>query len=310
MEFLKRNKISILFLIIGIMIGLTIMSFGLRQQNVPLSNDEKITTFSNLSITSDEYYHLLKEETGIDLLLEMIDDKLLSDIYELDEKTLKEIKTKMQDTIKFYKEYYDTNEQDFLTKNGFKNKDAFLNFLILDYKRDLYLKDYLKENISNKEINYYYNNKMEKDIEISYFMGDEKALIEILSKLNDGASVDEIKKNYPKVTYKDLGFIAFDNKEIDQDIYNDALNLSENSYTKSLRSINNKYYIIFKGKVKEKESVELLRGRILEKIIEEKISNDSEKALQKEALINLRKTCNITFYDTYLNNLYNTYIKN
>lgn len=286
------------------------MSFQIKEKNIPLTKENVIVSFDEQAITSNEYYDNLKNSSGINLLLEMIDKMLLEEKYSLNEESINNVKDKMNDTIQFYINYYDTTEKEFLVTSGFKNKEDFLEFLILEEMRTSYEKDYLKEKITNNEINNYYLNKMNNDFEIMYIKGKDNVLTEILVKLNNSLTIEELTKEYKnKITYQNLGYISFDNEEINSDIYNDALNLNENTYTTSLRSINDEYYIIFKGNVKEKDKVENLKERIRSKMALEKINNDTDGLLLKEALINLRKQANITFYDTYLENLYQTYIK-
>ena len=310
MKLIKKYKLNILCLIIGLLLGLIIMSFQIKKVNVPLEENNTIISFDNKTITSDEYYQVIKNKLSIDTILDLIDDKLLSDIYTIDDNKLKDLQKEMQETLKLYYEYYDTNEEDFLSNNGFKDKNDFLEYLILNEKRNLYLKGYLKKKITNNDINNYYLRQMNNDFEIMYLKGSNDILSEILTQLNSGTTLESILKQYKNIAYTNLGFISFDNTEINSDIYNDALALEENSYTKSLRSINNEYYIIFKGQIKEKDDIKVLRERILNKIIENKINNDTDGKLQKEALINLRKEKGIIFYDTYLNNLYQNYLKN
>ena len=306
MRLLKNN---ILFLFIGLCLGLLIMSFNIKDEIVPLSNGElPIITFDKGSITSNEYYNELKTISGIDNLLDSIDTKLLEE-YNLDDEAIKNTQKEMNETIKLYMNYYDTTEEEFLNTSGFKDKDSFLKYMILEKKRQMYLSDYLKEKVTNQEINYYYINKMNNDIEIKYIKGNSEVLGEILTKLKEGIKLDEIIKTYKNITYMDLGYIAFDDENINEDIYSDAYAQEENSYTESLRSINDEYYIIFKGKVKEKDDVSILKKRIIKKIVEEKISNDEDNTLYKEALINLRSEHHIKFNDTYLENLYKTYCK-
>ena len=310
MKLIKKYQLPFITLIIGLLLGLLIMSFNIPNVSVSLQEETTIVSFDDQIITSNDYYQIIKNKLNIEILLDLIDDKLLSNRYILDENSLKDIKNEMEETLKLYYEYYDTNEKDFLANNGFKNKEEFYQYLILEEKRKQCLKDYLQGKITNNEINNYYLNQMNNDFEIMYLKGNNNTLNEILLKLNDGILLENILQEYKKVVYQNLGYIAFDNKEITHDIYEDALVLEENSYTKSLRSINNEYYIIFKGKIKEKDDVKNLKDRIRNIIIENKIKNDTDHKLQKEALINLRKEKHITFYDTYLNNSYQDYIKN
>ena len=310
MNYLKKNMQNIIFLIIGLCLGLFIMSFNIKEEIVPLQDGNlPIITLNDKTITSNDYYEKLKTDSGITTLLDLIDEKLLNEKYTLNEEELSTVKDKMQETISFYTQYYNIDENEFLNSNGFKNKDTFLNYFILEEKRVKYEKEYLKEKITNNEVNNYYINKMNSDFEIMYIKGKSEILTEILTKLKEGATYEAIIKSYKNITYHNYSYVSFDDKEINSDIYSDAEPLEENSYTTSIRSIDDEYYIIFKGKVKEKDDVKNLKERIIKVIVEEKINNDEDNLLLKEALIQLRKENNITFHDTYLENLYKVYQK-
>ena len=285
------------------------MSFKITKQAVPLNDGSiPLLTISDANITSDEYYSTLKESSGINMLLDMIDQKILNNIYQLTDDDDKKIEETIKDTINSYVEYYGIDEKEFYQNAGFKNQDDFKEYITIDYLRKLYLKDYLKENISNNEINYYYINQMPKDFEIMYIKADDTTLDKILNDLNNNLTYEDVIKKY-KVKTQNLGYVSFDNEEIDIDIYNEALNLEDNSYTSSIRSINDESYIIFRGKSKDKADVKELSERIKNQIVKEKINADTDDTLLDEALINLHKEKKLTFYDTYLQELYEVYKK-
>ena len=135
---------------------------------------------------------------------------------------------------------------------------------------------------------------------------------EVLEKILDELekkNYDEIIKEYQsQITYKDYSYVAFDNKEINEDIYTEASMLEENTYTTNLVSIDGTYHIIFKGDVKEKDDIDNIKDRLKEQIALKKINNDTNNELYYEALINLRKENNITFTDTVLKDEYNDYV--
>ena len=309
MNFCKKNKNTIIFFFIGIILGLFLMSFKITKQAVPLNDGSiPLLTISDANITSDEYYSTLKESSGINMLLDMIDQKILNNIYQLTDDDDKKIEETIKDTINSYVEYYGIDEKEFYQNAGFKNQDDFKEYITIDYLRKLYLKDYLKENISNNEINYYYINQMPKDFEIMYIKADDTTLDKILNDLNNNLTYEDVIKKY-KVKTQNLGYVSFDSEEIDIDIYNEALNLEDNSYTSSIRSINDESYIIFRGKSKDKADVKELSERIKNQIVKEKINADTDDTLLDEALINLHKEKKLTFYDTYLQELYEVYKK-
>lgn len=309
-EFLKNNKLSIACLVIGLSLGAFVMSLFIPEQVVPLEDGAlPIVTLDDFSITSDEYYETLKETTTIDYLVQMIDKVLLDKKYETNDEMKKEVQKEMQETIKGFTEYYGYTESEFLNLNGFKTEEDFFNLMLLEHKRELYVHEYVKENLKNEEINNYYIKSLVPDMEIKTISGDEKVLEKILDELKT-KRYDEVIKEYKKqIKTHDYSYVSFDNKEINEDIYSEVLNLEENSYTNSLISINGTYHIIFKGDVKEKDDINKIKDRLREHIATIKVDEDTNNELYYKALISLRKENNIAFTDTILKDEYNDYIR-
>ena len=285
------------------------MSLFIPKQIVPLSDGSlPIVTLDDFNITSNEYYETLKETTNIDYLIQIIDQKLLDEKYETTDEIKKEVQLEIQETIKSFTEYYGYTESEFLSLNGFKTEEDFFKLMLLEHKRELYIHEYVKERIKNEEINNYYIKNLIPDTEIKTISGEEEVLEKILDEL-EKKNYDEIIKEYQsQITYKDYSYVAFDNKEINEDIYTEASMLEENTYTTNLVSIDGTYHIIFKGDVKEKDDIDNIKDRLKEQIALKKINNDTNNELYYEALINLRKENNITFTDTVLKDEYNDYV--
>lgn len=306
--FLVIHKTNILLLITGLSLGALIMSLFIPKRIAPLKDGTyPIVSFGNFNITADEYYETLKSGTSIDYLLQMIDKKILDEKYETTPDMKKEVQIKMNDTIKEYTNYYQISENDFLKENGFEKEEDFYNLMLLEHKRSLYEKEYVKSIITNSEINNYYIKDLIPDMEIKYITGSETVLEQILSELKTKKIEEIVKKYNKKITYKDYSYVAFDN-DINEDIYSEVLMLEENSYTDSLVSINGEYYIIFKGDVKEKANIDDIQKRIKEKLVQLKIDNDIYGELYQKALINLRNEYNITFNDTIFKDDYQDYL--
>ena len=308
-NFITKHLLSISMLIIGISIGGFVMSLFIPERIAKLENGEMpIITIDNNQITADEYYNNLKDITSIEYLLDKIDTKILDQKYETNNEIKKQVQEKMNETKKEYIDYYNCSETEFLTNNGFNTEEDYYYYMLLEHKRKLYLEEYVYNNIKDSEINNYYIKSLINDFEIKYISGKETVLKKILDDLETN-SYDEIIKKYQKqITYKDYSYVSFDDNNINQDIYNEALELDENSYTKTLVSINNIYYIIFKGDIKEKDDVKDLKERIKKKITDEKISNDIYNELYYKALVNLREEANLVFNDTIFKEQYNDYI--
>ena len=94
-------------------------------------------------------------------------------------------------------EMYGYSKEEFLTGNGFENEEEFEEYLKLSYLRNMYYEEYIIEQISEKDIENYYNNNVFGDIETKYISIDEDEdnetiIEEILEKLKKGTTYDEI----------------------------------------------------------------------------------------------------------------------
>jgi len=179
-------------------------------------------------LTTGSLYEKMKEYNSIDVVLEKVDGIILNKKYKLDEDELEDLRNTADTYIEQYEAYGYTQEE-FLKQNGFDNYDDFIEYLGLDYKRSLYVYDYLETQLEENAVkNYYEENSFGKVntkhilAKISDNMTEEQALTianDIISRLNSGedfdALVSEYTTNYPNsVITEDLGEMgAFDNLE-------------------------------------------------------------------------------------------------
>lgn len=309
LKFIKNNSKTIIFFIIGFGIGFICMFFFIPERIAKLKNgEEPIVNVKGLTISANDYYETLKDNIGIELLLQDIDKFLLDNLYKTTNEMKKEVTNNMESIIKEYTSYYNYTEKKFFENNNLRDRETFFNLLMIDYKRNLYYEDYIKLLIKDKDINSYYNN-LNGDMEIKYIIAEKEDIIKkIQEALKDGKSYNEVIKTYKSsITYKNVGYVAFDNTEVDDDIYKCATNLVDNSYSKYIE-VDGNYVIVFRGNTKDKEPLKDLKERIIDKIKEEKIASDTSKTLYYQSLVNLRESNDITFSDTVLEKAYKEYI--
>ena len=213
------KKEIIISLVVGLVLGLVIMFF---------INGGVEGFVSGKFITKGKLYSKMKDYYSIELVLEDVDSAILNKKYKLSEDELNELKETADSYIEQY-EYYGYTEEEFLEGNGFENYDDFVEYLGLDYKRTLYVYDYLETQLEENAVQAYYDeyafgtvNTKHILVETSDDMDDTQALAlanEIITKLNNGEDFDtlatEYTTNYPdNVITEDLGKMgAFDNLE-------------------------------------------------------------------------------------------------
>ena len=267
----------------------------------------------------------MKNHYSVSLLLDEIDNDLLTKLYKEDDAMLEKVKSNAENYINTYKQYYGYTEEEFLSKNGFANYNAFLDYLKLDYRRGKYLDDYVKKNLTDKEIQKYYDDKVfgdintqhvlvevksDSDSEKSSKLSDEdakKLAEEIITKINDGTSWDDIKKNYKdKVTFEDLGYQSWD-ASLEESFMTALKEMDNNSFSEEPVKTSYGYHVIYRLDQKKKPTLKKTKDKIVENLISEKKAADSN--LQYKALISLRKENNINLSDTTMKTKYDAYCK-
>ena len=189
---------------------------------------QPIVKVGGKTYTADSLYEKMKSFYSVSLLLDQIDNDLLTKIYPEDDAMTKKVQENAEYYLNMYKQYYNYTQEQFLEKNGFSSYEAFLDYLRLDYRRNKYLDDYVEKNLTDSEIQKYYDDNVFGDINTQHVLvevksGDDdssdklsdedakKLAEEIITKLNDGTSWETIQKDYKdKITFEDLSYQYWD----------------------------------------------------------------------------------------------------
>ena len=285
------------------------------------NGQELVVKLDNSQITADELYTKLKDTYATNMIVEMIDNMILSKEYPTD----KDMTTAIDKMISNYKTQYGDQYTAFLEYNGITSEDDFKNILTLSYRRSKAVDSYVKSIITDKEIKNYYDNTTIGDIKASHILikseatstmtDDEKATKEnealakaksIIDKLNNGEDFAKLAKEYSSdtKTANDGGNLGYFNRGFLEESFEKAsIDLKVGSYTKEPVKTTYGYHIILKTDQKAKASLETVRTDIIEAIKTDKTNNDS--TLQYKALIELRKKHKLEINDDKIKSEYN-----
>lgn len=280
-------------------------------------------------MTATEYYEQIKKD-NISSLIDMIDHDLLDEDYKTDEAENKAVKSQM-DQIK---SYYGSNESTYksilLQYFGVNNDEEFEELLRLEYKRNKAVKDYISANLTDKEIEKYYNDNIYGEIKASHILisvdvsdkatddekkeADEvakKKAQEVIEKLKNGEKFSDLAKEYSTDTSNnekggDLGY--FDPNDMVDEFKEAVLKLKNDEYTTEPVKTKFGYHIILRVDQKEKESLDSLKDSIKEKLASQKISDDN--SVYYESLVKFRESKELKWNDTELEKSYNDYMNN
>ena len=316
------NRKAILFGIVGFLIATLLFRCILWPDRIATLKvgTQPIAYVDGKTITADDLYASMKESYSVNVLLNDIDDMILSEMYPETE----EMKSEVNDTAEYYYSVYESNygytKEDFLSYYGFGDESDFIESLKLDYRKNKYYEEYVEKLITDNEIDKYYKNdvfgdvdskhilvKVDKDGEDGLTDDEAKKLAkEIIKKLDDGKTWDEVIDEYEdKIVHEELGYNAF-NASLESSYLEECKNLEVGKYSKTPVLTSYGYHIVYKIDQKDKPSLEDVKDDIIEVLATEKKNNDSN--LYYKSLIAMREDAKLEFVDTKLKDEYSEYV--
>lgn len=290
---------------------------------------DAVVSFEGMeSISVDSLYDNMKDRYAVSILIDMIDKEIL----------FKEYKDKIDDAedyadeqVKTLKNSYESEEELLNAINsyyGYQTIKEFKEYIELNYFRDLATTDYAKKQITDKEIESYYESDIVGDIEASHILitvdvkddatdeekekAEEKAKKEaeqIIEKLNNGEDFATLAKTYSKDdSNKDNGGALgkFNKGDMENSFETAAYELKVNEYTKEPVKTSYGYHIIKKTKEYEKDTLENVKEDIIKTLADKLI--DTNATISITALTELRKDKGMKIEDSELKSSYNKYI--
>lgn len=320
-----RNR-KILMGIIGIGLLLTTTACG----KIPkLQNGEDIiASIQGKDFTANDLYNELKKQGGASVLINMIDTFITSQ-----EVTDNEEAEKYADSlIKQYKLSYEQNGasfEDALLSNGYETEEEFKQVLANDYKKSLVAKKYIKEQITDSELQAYYDATVSDELSVKHILiapdvesdasDEEKKSAEetaynkaksLIEQLNNGADFDTLaKENSDDEASKESGGLI--NNVVKEgyvaEFWNAAYALENEKYTTEPVKTQYGYHIIYKVSHTPKKSLEDMKDSLLDKLVDKKIDDDDQ--LEYTTWTKIREKYNLAINDSTLDKTYKHTIK-
>ena len=283
-------------------------------------------------ISINDLYDRMKDDYALNVLLTMIDTKILDKLYPSDAEEEEFVNAYVENVNLYYEMYKDQfNSLDHFIQSNYQlsGLEAYKNIYKLEYKRNKVTEAYAKEEVSEKEIKKYYDDKIIGDMEISHILikvemptdatDEEKEKIDkeaydkaasIIAELNEGKKFADLAKKYGQDgTASKGGSLGWINREgYDKTFVEASIKLAKGKYTTEPVKTEFGYHIILKTDQKAKPKYESINKEdAIEIIAEENISKDTDKLLNGRALIALRKDHNIDIQDSELKKQYDSY---
>lgn len=319
-EFFDKYHLAIYGALGGILVTVLVVVLIWPDRIATLKDGtQPVATIDSMTLTADELYEDMKDIYSVSSLLDKLDTKILTDKYPDTDEMDDEVTSQAENYYKAYEQYYKMSKEDFLKQNGFNTEKKFLEYLKLNNRRTKYVKEYTENEVTDKEIDKYYEDKVYGDINTKHILvkvdssasDDDKKEAEnlakeIISKLDEGKTFDEVKEEYKdKITYEELGYKSY-NAALEEAYKNEMKNLKDGEYSKEPVKTSYGYHIVYRIDQKEKPALEDIKDQIKEEIADEKISND--KNLYYVVLDKMRENANLKFEDTVLKDKYDNYM--
>lgn len=309
------------------------------------NGQEAVVSFKDGSMISvDELYNEMKSNHATQILIDMIDTKILEGKYA---DKLEDADNNAKSGVESVKLYY-TDEDGNYDENalvnalnqyyGYTSVDEYQKMLRLNYLRNLAVEDYAKSQVKESEIKKYYKDSIVGDREVSHILivpkvkttmtDDEKSEAEnealntakeVIARLKKGDSFDDLVKEFSEdeSTKDSNGSLGYINKGSygDDAFDNEVYSLKVGSYSSAPVKTSRGYEIIYVTAEKEKATLDEVRDKIVETLAEENLDKDA--TIQVNGLRELRKEYGIdivddeisTQYNRYMNNLYNSAVQ-
>ena len=318
--YVNKKKIFALVLVA------TLMLTGCGKIATLKNGEEVVAKLDGKSITAEDLYDELKKQGGAITLTNMIDAFVVNKEIKTDD----DAKSYADAQLSSYKKSYQSYGQDFnaaLTSAGYADENEFKDELILEYKKNIVTENYVKDELTDDEIQKYYDDNIYGDIEARHILispnnkddmtddekdkAEEKAKKEaedIIKKLDEGEDFANLAKEYSddEGTASKGGKLTVTYGSVVDEFWDGVNELKDGEYSKEPVKSEYGYHIIYRIKQKEKPKLDDVKDDVIDKLTEEKINNDS--TLQTRALVALRKKYNLEISDDELKKSYDNSI--
>lgn len=297
------------------------------------NGEELVAKVDNYKISADDLYSEMKEKYAVKTLIDNIDHQLLDTTYKTDETETKAIENQIEEIKKTYGSNDQIFEQIIKQVYNVESVDELKAMLSLDYKRDLAIKDYVKEKVvTDEEITTYYDTKVIGDVKASHILikpnakdsdseetktkkenEAKKKAEEIIKKLDNGEDFAKLAKKYSddKGTASKGGNLGYFNMDDDfeENFVSAAAALKKGAYSKEPVKTKYGYEIILKVDEKDKKKKDDLESTIRQTLADEKIKEDSSTTTYYKRLRDWRESKGLKFEDKELKKMYDKYMK-
>ncbi|MDD5865142.1 MAG: peptidylprolyl isomerase [bacterium] len=327
--------------ILCLMLGLILLTGCGKIPQLENGQDAVVSFKNGDMISVDDLYNELKDKYALSTLLNMIDKKVLEETFP---DNIEKAKKSSESYIESLKENYNSEEELLSAIQqyyGYITIEEYQNQIYLGYMQSYAMNEYAKEKVTDNDIEKYYKNEIDNDIEISHILitpevtdkmnkdeikqaetDAEKKAEDIISELKNyvkngkkvSEAFSELAKKYSEddATKDKGGSLGQVNKTTLGDTYTEIVEKAytlkdDNYYTKVIKTSLG-YHIIMRNQTYEKKSLDELKDEIIEILANDITKEDN--TLSINALQHYRKQMGVNIEDSTLATQYSNYITN
>ena len=289
---------------------------------------EVVASINGYNVTAEDVYAELKDKYGVSVVVNKI-DKEIANAEITDDKEATEYAENQIKSIKAQYEQYKMDFTEALKNAGYENEKALKEAIIADRKKEIVLKNYLKDELTDKEIKNYYDNEIYGEMTVRHILikpeatddmttedkkaAEDKALEKakkLINELDGGADFATLaKENSDDAgTASQGGLLSnFTKNGVVSEFFDASLALKENEYTKEPVKTTYGYHIILKVSEKEKPSLDSVEDDIKDTLVTNKLKEDTN--LSVTAWNKIREKHNFKINDSAIQKSYDDVIK-
>ena len=308
-EWFKSNIGGI---ILGAVIVAIIAAIIWPKRVAKLTNGEEVVAETNIKQYSANFlYDELKEKNGLTILLTNLDRDIINNKYgtSLDEDARKDAETQAETYFQQYKLYYQMEEDEFLSQNGFKDKEEFIQELMMTYKINKYVNEYITSGLTDDDLKKYYDENVfgKKKIYLISSASDESKVKSAQKEVKNGTSIDKIKSKYSDLAVNDLE-ISYDSANVvSETVLNAFKNLKAKGTSDVIKDDTYGNVFVYVEKAEDKPSYDSIKDTLKDTIATNKQTED--QSLYYKALKQLRSDYGIKFNDADYEKYYENFNK-
>lgn len=327
-DIIKENVTIIILCILCLLLIINII-LVVNGHKVKISDGKEIVaSINDKNITAEDLFEEMKEKYGTGVLVNIIDDEIISKEISNTEEFEKKAKEQVS-SIREQCESMEYNWNEVLTNYGYKNEQVLVDEIKNSLMKEEVVINYLSKNLSDEDIKKYYDEKIFDSFSAKHILitpktndnmsAEEKSAaeetaknkaIEVINKLNSGENWSDLVKNYSQDTgsKENDGLVEnFTKGDVVDEFYDATKNLNDGAYTNEPVKSKYGYHIILRVSKTEKEALDSMKDELISKIVDSKLNEDSK--LYTTTWDEIRKKYNLEINDTVIKNNYEKTIK-